>query len=71
MKIKQKSAKQTTAVAEGDAAALDAFCRRRGKPRAAVLRRLVREAVPELRRRYDAAFAAQEKKISQKNTHDE
>lgn len=61
MKIKQKSAKQTTAVATGDAAALADFCRRLGKPRAAVLRRLVREAVPALNRRYAAAFARRAK----------
>lgn len=61
MKIKQQAAKQTTAVATGDAAALDAFCRRLGKPRAAVLRRLVRESVPELNRRYAAAFARRAK----------
>lgn len=44
-----------------ESAALDAFCRRLGKPRAAVLRRLVREAVPELNRRYAAAFARRAK----------
>lgn len=53
--------KQTTAAAEGDASALDAFCRRLGKPRAEVLRRLVREAVPALNRRYAAAFARRAK----------
>lgn len=55
-------------IAADDAAALDAFCRKLGKPRAALIRRLVREAVPELRRRYDAAFAAQEKKNLPKKT---
>lgn len=61
MKTKQRAAKHTTAVDESDVAALDAFCRRLGKPRAAVLRRLVREAVPELNRRYAAAFARRAK----------
>lgn len=51
-----------------DARAFGAFCARRGKAKVALIRRLVREAVPALNRRYAAAFAAQEKKISQKNT---
>ena len=76
MKIKQRAAKHMTAVDESDAAALAAFCRRLGKPRAALIRRLVREAVPELRRRYDAAFAARRKNSTarsskSKKNHDE
>ena len=56
-----RTMKKMSIAAGVDAAALADFCRRLGKPRAAVLRRLVREAVPALNRRYAAAFARRAK----------
>lgn len=46
-----------------DARALGGFCARLGKAKAAIIRRLVREAVPELRRRFGAALCAQNSEL--------